>query len=158
MVLVTNSATIDIMLKNIITYLETYITDPDPTGRSNATVVANDRKFVKIKDGRSENYPPHIYVELPSGGSPATTTGILNRIRNPRFGIHIHHTSQNAAKNMADNVYDELVKLNADFFSDSKMFPTVNGMSEPEFQEHETIQGHWYAKIYVTFEYFHYIG
>lgn len=155
-VTVTNSTTHTAMVKNLIYYLNTNVSDPNSTARSSAESITNDNLWVKIKDGQSASYAPQILVEPPVGGGASTTTGLENQIRRPQVGIMFHARDIIEAMKYADLIMDALKQQIDNYFANAKMFSTSNYLTEPTYQPHESNPGEWYVKMYTNFEYFHY--
>lgn len=155
MTVVTRAQAIRLMLENVIEFALTYVDDPNEDQRRKHSD-PNAASFVKLKDSKSVAVTPQILVEYEGGGTP-TQTGIYNQIRSPSFGILMSCRDQIEAIDLGDTTWNAFMEDTNQFFLNAKMYRSPNSfLSELTEYPHEDMDGKWYSKFSITFQFLHY--
>ena len=157
MSVVTNSNLLYEGIGIVMDYLVSRITDPRSADRALEETDASERKqisFIKLKDGQTRSYPPHILVEL-QGGSNETGL-LLNTIDTINFNILIVGRDAKEAFELTQDVYNAFVDLTPrDYFSSRNLHRPRNFCTFPSVYPHENRDGRFYGSMVLTLNFYH---
>lgn len=141
-------------------YIESVLTDPRSADRALEETDAEARKriaFVKLKDGQTRVYPPHILVEMVGGNNESGTTQNLIDFLN--FNILVLGRDATEAFELTQELYNHFVDLEPrDYFSSRNLHRPKNYITFPSVYPHESKDGKFYGAMVLTLNYYHYTG
>lgn len=155
---VTDSQIMRTMSENIISFVDTYITDPRSGDRTQKKIEIGDSyaiDFCRLESGGSP-YPPQIIIQLPrSPAQPADTSATHNKIYRISFGILGYCRDVLEAIDLSDELV-QAIHDNGTFFENTKMWRPTDYSEIPGFYPHESNPNEHYFTLTLTFHYFHY--